>query len=155
MVLDAAGPDLAAALDAGVFMVKPSLGEMRALSGSALTTMAEVEACARQWVARGQAQVVAVSMGERGALMVTALRTDYAPALKVPVVSAVGAGDSFVAGMVYGLWADRDLAQAFVWGVASASAALASSGTGLCALADVQTLVPTVVLMASLPPVPV
>ena len=139
-VLDASGPALAAALQAGVFLVKPSLGELRALTGSALENRAQWCAAAQQLVRQGQAEVVVLSLGEQGALLVTAAAVTWAPALPVPVHSAVGAGDSLVGGLLQALAAGADVRQAFVRGVAAASAALLASGTGLCQPADVERL---------------
>lgn len=124
LVVDTSGVALTAALEAGVAVVKPSLSELRALSQAPLQSLYAVRAAAQTWVDAGKAQLVAVSLGERGALMVARHRAVFAPALDVPVVSAVGAGDSFVAGLVFGLAQALDLDTAFSWGVASASAAV-------------------------------
>lgn len=145
-VLDASGPALAAALQEGVFLVKPSLGELRALTGQALVNQAQWLAAARQLVQQGQAEVVVLSLGERGALLVTGTSATLAPALPVPVRSAVGAGDSLVGGMLQALAAGTGPRQAFVRGVAAASAALLASGTGLCRPQDVDRLQAQVVL---------
>jgi 6-phosphofructokinase 2 len=56
------------------------------------------------------------------------------------VASAVGAGDSFVGGMVWALQHHRPLTDAFAWGVAAGSAALLSVSTGLCCKEDAQQL---------------
>ena len=140
LVLDASGPALAAALQAGVFLVKPSLGELRALTGLALENRTQWCAAAQQLVRQGQAEVVVLSLGEEGALLVTAAGVTLAPALPVAVHSAVGAGDSLVGGLLQALAAGADVRQAFVRGVAAASAALLASGTGLCQPADVERL---------------
>ncbi|MDD5323930.1 MAG: PfkB family carbohydrate kinase, partial [Polaromonas sp.] len=68
----------------------------------------------------------------------------HAPALRVPVLSATGAGDSFVGAMVWALNRQAGLAEAFRYGVAAGSAALLSAGTGLCSQADVERLYPEV-----------
>ena len=141
LVVDTSGPALAKALEQGVFLVKPSLREIRDLTGRTLGTMGELQHAAQDWIRAGRAEVVVVSLGEQGALLVTAGECVFAPPLPVTVVSAVGAGDSFVAGMVWALAAGQDVVQAFRYGVACASAALMSSGTGLCAADDVHRLV--------------
>jgi sugar/nucleoside kinase (ribokinase family) len=46
--------------------------------------------------------VLAVKMGERGAMACIRGCTAHQPALRVPVVDTVGAGDSFDAGFAYG-----------------------------------------------------
>ncbi|MBK5206892.1 MAG: 1-phosphofructokinase family hexose kinase [Polaromonas sp.] len=144
VVLDTSRPALAAALKEGVYLVKPSLRELRELTGKPLTDEAQWRDAAQQLVASGQAQVVALSLGEQGALLVTATTTWRGPALPLQVHSATGAGDSFVGAMVWALSRQTGLAEAFRYAVAAGSAALLSVGTGLCSKADVERLYPGV-----------
>ncbi len=137
LVLDTSGPALAAALEEGVFLVKPSLRELRELVGHPLETQAQWLEAAQDLVNRGKTQIVVLSMGEGGAWLVTASDACFAPALPVQVVSAIGAGDSFVGGMVWALWRGLTVRDSFRYGVAAASAAVLSVGTGLCSQADV------------------
>lgn len=140
VVLDSSGPALAAALQAGVYLVKPSLRELRDLTGQPLASEPEWRAAAQQIVSQGQAELVALSLGEHGALLVSDEGCWRAPGLKVPVRSATGAGDSFVGAMVWALARGADLPQALRYGVAGGSAALLTTGTGLCNKADVERL---------------
>jgi 6-phosphofructokinase 2 len=145
VLVDTSGPALQAALEAGVTMVKPSVGEMRGISGLALTEVSDIAQLARTWVERGYAEVVVVSMGESGALMVSRDGTVHAAAVPVPVVSTVGAGDSFVAGMVFGLVRGDSWADAFCIGLASASAAVECGTVGGFGWPEVQVLLAQVV----------
>ncbi len=147
LILDASGPALAAALEEGVYLVKPSLRELRELVGQPLETQAQWRAAAGQLLARGRAQVVVLSLGDAGAWLFTGDGACFAPALPVKVVSAIGAGDSFVGAMVWALGRGCTLRDAFRYGVAGASAALFSKGTGLCQAADVACLYNDVVLI--------
>ncbi|MDP2416583.1 MAG: 1-phosphofructokinase family hexose kinase [Hydrogenophaga sp.] len=140
LVLDTSGPALAAALTEGVYLVKPNLRELSELSGQTLETPEQWEKAARALVVGGQAQVVALTMGHLGALLVTREGAWFAQPLPIQVASAVGAGDSFVGGMVWALQHHHPLAEAFAWGVAAGSAALLSVGTGLCCKEDAQQL---------------
>ena len=56
------------------------------------------------------------------------------------MVSAIGAGDSFVGAMVWALARGLELKTAFRYGVAASSAALLSKGTGLSLSEDVARL---------------
>ncbi|MEY4978091.1 MAG: putative phosphofructokinase PfkB [Pseudomonadota bacterium] len=140
LVLDTAGPALATALAQGVFLVKPNLRELRDLSGQPLETPAEWQAAAQALVHSGQAQVVALTLGHLGALLVTCSGLWQADPLDIPVASAVGAGDSFVGGLVWGLQQGMPLETAFRWGVAAGSAALLSLSTGLADAEQVRLL---------------
>ena len=148
MVLDTSGPALTAALAEGVYLFKPNLKELTELAGRPLDTPAHWQAVARQLVLDGQAEVVALTLGHLGALLVTRDAMWSAPPLDIPVASAVGAGDSFVGGLVWGLQQGLPLEQAFTWGIAAGSAALLSAGTGLSSLDDIRRLQPMVQITA-------
>lgn len=148
MVLDASGPALAAALGEGVYLVKPNLRELRDLTGLPLNDEGERLAAARELIHRGGAELVALTLGEEGALLVGADRAWRAPALPIRAVSSVGAGDSFLGGMVQALAADQSLEDAFRQAMAAGSAALLSPGTALCEAADVRRLLPMVDITA-------
>ncbi len=145
IVLDTSAAALAAALDAGVYLVKPNLGELRTLTGRALESESDrVEAC-RALVANGRAEIVALTMAERGALVVAHDRAWHVPAPQVRPVSTVGAGDSFLAAVVWSLASGHDLAVAARYGVAAGTAALLSPGTELCRRDQVERLFPQII----------
>ncbi len=147
LVLDASGEALRAALAEGVWGVKPSLGEMRALTGHALATLPEQLAAAQDLAVRGRADVVGLSLGAQGALMATRDEAVSARAVAVPVRGTVGAGDSFVAGWIAQWDLKPDLAEALRAAVATASAALMAAGTALSEAAEVARLKPQVQIL--------
>ena len=131
MVLDTSGAPLAAALEQGVYLVKPNLRELRELTGEALEAEADWVRAARGLVLAGKAEVVALSLGHRGALLATRDVALRAPALQVEIASTVGAGDSFVAAMLWRLASGAPLEDAFRHGIAGGTAALLAPGTQL------------------------
>jgi 6-phosphofructokinase 2 len=144
VVLDANGPALAEALKVGVYLFKPSLRELRDLTGQDLPDQDSQVAAAQQLIQSGQAEVVAISLGSDGAMVVSADQVWRARALQVNVQTTVGAGDSFLAGMVWALSRKDSLLKAFQYGMSSGAAALLSPGTSLSQAADVHGLVPQV-----------
>ncbi len=139
-VLDTSGPALAAALSsAQMFLVKPSLGEFEAFVGEKLDHD-RVGPVAQTYVRRGVAEYIAVTLGADGAILVSSDRIVRLPAIQVPVNSATGAGDSFVAGMVWALAEGNNVDDAFHFGQASGAAAVMSAGTELCRREDVLRL---------------
>ncbi|SDD14718.1 1-phosphofructokinase family hexose kinase [Paraburkholderia lycopersici] len=140
VVLDTSGPPLALALDAGVYLVKPSLGELAALAEKPLADEAAWLAAARRLVAEKRAQIVALTLGERGALLVSTGETIRVPALPVRVSGATGAGDSFLAGLLVALRRGDALRDAARLAQAAAAAALLSGGTALCDADEVKRL---------------
>ena len=141
VVLDTSGPALAKALEVGVHLFKPSLRELRDLTGQVLPDETSQITAAQQLIQSGQAEVVAVSLSAEGAMVVSATEHWSAHAIKVDVQTTIGAGDSFVAGMVWSLSRDEPLLKAFQYGMASGAAALLTPGTSLAQTADVHQLV--------------
>ena len=148
VVLDANGPALAEALKGGVYLFKPSLRELRDLMGHDLPDQDSQVAAAQQLIQSGQAEVVAISLGSDGAMVVSADQVWRARALQVNVQTTVGAGDSYVGGMVWALCRGDSLVKAFQYGMASGAAALLAPGTSLSQAADVHHLLPQVVVEA-------
>jgi len=140
IVVDSSGTAFRAALQTGVYLVKPSLNEFRQLTGEPLETQSDwIRAC-RSFVDHGQVEVVALTLGEQGALVVARDRILRAQALAIRPVSVVGAGDSFLAAMVWSLACGHDMETALRYGVAAGSAAMLMPGTELCRREDVERL---------------
>jgi 6-phosphofructokinase 2 len=143
-LLDTSGAALRSALTESMFLIKPNLGELRALTQASLDDeRARIDAC-RKIIATGGAEVIALSLGHEGALLVTRDGAWRAPALAVKAVSAVGAGDSFLGAMVWALADGKDLVEAFRWGMAAGAAALLTPGTELSYAEDIRRLLPQV-----------
>jgi 6-phosphofructokinase 2 len=127
-----------------VSLIKPNLVELSDLVGTSLgSDDARLRAC-RKLIDDGRVKIVALTLGEDGALLVTSDQVFRADPMKIEPVSTVGAGDSFVGGMVAALASGKSLDQAFRIAVAAASAAVMSPGTELCREEDVQRLLPEV-----------
>lgn len=139
-VLDSSGAGLRATLETdSVYLVKPSLGELEQFVGRKLTPDAAAQAAA-DIVARGMAEIVAVTLGADGAILAGHGEAMRLPAIPVRVNSAVGAGDSFLAAMVWALSQGRGTADAFRLGIAAGAAATMTPGTELCRSDDVWML---------------
>jgi len=141
LVLDASGPELATALEEGVYLFKPNLRELRELTGKALHDESAWHRAAAELVNSGNAEVVALSLGHRGALLAAQGLRLRAAAIPVRIASTVGAGDSFLAAMVWRLAAGAALAEAFRYAVAGGTAALLAPGTSLAHKDDTERLV--------------
>lgn len=131
-ILDTSGRELHAAIAAGgIFLVKASKEELD-------------RQAAKRIVAAGQAELVALTLGGEGALLVSTEGTWSLPALQVEPVSTVGAGDSFLAGMTHGLAEGLEPLEAFRVAVAAGTAATLSPGTDLAYPDEVRRLLPGV-----------
>lgn len=141
VVLDSSGPGLSGGVaGGGLLLIKPSIGELKQLTGRELNGLDAVAEAAAGIVRSGQATYVAVTMGHEGALLAHAQGTLYVPALDIEVHSAVGAGDSFLAAMIFGLASGWDVEDALRLGVAAGSAAVLSPGSDLAHPEDIRRL---------------
>ena len=144
MVIDTSGAALRATLSEGVALVKPNLNELTDFAGAPLETEAARLSACRKLIDSGRAKMVALTLGEDGALLVTKDKALRANPMRIDVVSAVGAGDSFLGGLVASLAKGDTLEHSFRVAVAAASAAVTSPGTELCRESDVVRLMPQV-----------
>ncbi|HYH17165.1 MAG TPA: 1-phosphofructokinase family hexose kinase [Azospirillum sp.] len=140
LVVDTSGDALRAVLDHGVYLAKPSIGELEQVVGRPLRESQALEAAARDLVASGGAEILAVSLGHEGALLATASGTARLRAPEVAVKSAVGAGDSFVGAMTLALVQGRSPDDALALAVAAGTATAMTPGTQLCRRTDVEAL---------------
>jgi 6-phosphofructokinase 2 len=138
-VLDTSGTALAGAGN-GIFLLKTSLSELEELTGSTIRTEDDQERAARNVVAQGRTEILVLSLGGQGALLATGQEIRRFPAVPVPAMSSVGAGDSMVAGIVLSLARGWKLADAVRFGMAAGAAALIRPGTELCRRADTERL---------------
>jgi 6-phosphofructokinase 2 len=151
LVVDTSGDALAKAVGAtGVFLLKPNLGELAALTGRERFTPEEVPAAARDIIRKGGCSLMVVSMGADGALMVSAEEQFYAKAPAVEKKSTVGAGDSMVAGILFALASGWPLNDVLRYGVACGTAATINEGTALCRKTDADSLSHQIVVQPSI-----
>jgi 1-phosphofructokinase len=99
--VDASGPPLAAAVEAGPDLIKPNAEELAELVGRPLPRLADVVDAAAEIRKRGVGTVL-VSLGGDGALLVSADEVLHGWAPPVRVRSTVGAGDATLAGYLAG-----------------------------------------------------
>lgn len=140
LIVDTSGPSLNEAINQGVYLIKPNLGELSRLTNKSHIEINEVERIVRAIIAKGNCEVIVVSMGAQGAMLVT--KEIAATFIPPPVVrkSTIGAGDSMVAGIVHYLSSGYNIEHAVQYGVACGSAATMNPGTALCRKVDADRL---------------
>ena len=139
-IVDTSGAALRQAVQAGVYLLKPNLGELSSLTSQQAITAPEQEHLARQLIGQHRAEMVVVSLGAQGAMLVTEADVTYVAAPTVPKKTTVGAGDSMVGGMVLRLAQGWELTEAVRYGVACGTAATMNHGTQLCRKEDADKL---------------
>ncbi len=103
MILDTSGPPLHQGMEGGVYLIKPNIRELSELAGSELMEDAEIREVARSLISSGKVHVVVTSLGSAGVVVITGEHCQNIRAPTVKVQSKVGARDSTVAGIVWGL----------------------------------------------------
>jgi 6-phosphofructokinase 2 len=139
-IVDTSGEALKEAVEEGVYLLKPNIGELSALSGHKKISILEASTIAREIIAKGKCEVMVISMGAEGAMLVTRSITEIIKPPNVIRKSTVGAGDSMVAGIVYYLSMEKDIIDAVKFGVACGTAATMNNGTELCRKDDADKL---------------
>jgi ribokinase len=75
--------------------VIPNESEAEALAGLPVRTLDEAEACGRQLLEHGLQRVI-ITLGDRGAVLVSAEGAVHVPAFAVAAKDSTGAGDAFI-----------------------------------------------------------
>jgi 6-phosphofructokinase 2 len=140
LIVDTSGEALKKVLETGAYLIKPNVGELAKLIGVERLELEEVNEAAKKIIAKGGAEIVVVSLGPQGAVLVTKDEYEYVPAPNVAKKSTVGAGDSMVGGMVWALSQNKNLKEVIRWGVACGSAATMNEGTQLFKFEDANRL---------------
>ncbi|MGD8608131.1 MAG: 1-phosphofructokinase family hexose kinase [Myxococcales bacterium] len=140
IVVDTKQAALSKALDVGVYLAKPNIHELEEVVGCELHHDDQIVEAAKEMIEHNQVEVLLISLGRGGAIVVTADEVDrlHAPAVKIR--SKVGAGDSMVGGLLFALDRGLSLKNATRMAVAAGAAAVMSEGTDLCRREDVEHL---------------
>ncbi|MBE9637585.1 1-phosphofructokinase family hexose kinase [Salipiger mangrovisoli] len=143
LIVDTSGPvleHLARGTDPAPAVLRMDSIEAEELAGRPLMTRADSARFAAELVARGAAERVILARGADGSVMAGPDGLWQVSAAKVSVLSAVGAGDSFVGAYAYGISGGLGAPEALALGAAAASATVTTPGTRLCTRAMVQGL---------------
>lgn len=138
-VVDASGKSLRSAVDSSyVNLIKPNIHElfeafaepgMLEILNDEESILAEADRIARSLLDR--VDMIALSLGEAGSMLYTADAVYRASAPRVDVATTVGAGDSFLGGLVAGFIFGKDEAGALQMAASSAASTLTMFGPGL------------------------
>ena len=140
LVVDTSGEALLHAVKEGVFLIKPNLSEFSSLYGKEKLEGEEIGKAARSIINKGGCEVIVVSMGADGAILVTAKEEFRVKPPQVTIHSTVGAGDSMVAGIILAISNGLSYKEALFYGVAAGTAATMNAGTELCKKEDTERI---------------
>ena len=131
VVLDSSNAALTAGLTAHPWLVKPNRRELEVWAGRSLNTLEEVIEAAEQLRSNGIENVI-ISMGEKGSVWLNSEGVLQAqPPHCENVVSTVGAGDSMVAGLIYGFSQGWSKEKTLSFASATSALAVSQSNVGI------------------------
>ena len=128
-ILDADDELLKYGIEAGPYLVKPNIHELEKLAGKRLQSNREIEEFARSLMADFGIEIIAVSLGEKGAIFLNKEASIFAEGIKVNVKSTVGAGDSMVGALAHTIDMGCSFEETVKLAMASGTANVMTSGT--------------------------
>lgn len=143
-IIDTDGVTLKMAVDACPYLIKPNIHEFGRLVGKNISSVDDIIDCAKYF--EDMLEYLVVSMGARGAVGINNNGNYLVIPPKIKAGSLTGAGDSFVAGMVYAMSEKRDFADAMTLGVACGTASAISPENELCRKDDVEIIKKDVII---------
>lgn len=143
VILDTSGKLLTAGIEAKPTMIKPNIDEIRMLTGSNCDDLNEIIEAAEQ-IHQGGVEVVAVSLGGDGAIVVNSEGVYRAIVPKIDAVNTVGCGDSMIAGFALGFSEGLSIADTLKKASAISAAAALREETGFFVLEDMESIYPKV-----------
>lgn len=146
LVVDTSGAALQQLIQLPLFMVKPNLGELAAITGKSLQSTQSIIEAAQQLAFKSNIKNIVISLGKEGAIMISQEGVYKATPPQVAVKSTVGAGDCMVAGITYMFSQGKTAKQALQYGIACGTAATLYSGYGLCKLEDIERLLSEIII---------
>ncbi len=126
--LDTRGDILEKTLSKRVFLAKPNLDEIRALTGKNLESIEEIIKEVKPLLNR--CENIIISLGDKGSLFFTQEKVYRALPIEGEVINTVGAGDSMLAGFLGKYIETNDLYKSYKFSVASSSASVFSKELG-------------------------
>jgi len=138
-LLDSSGDALHRGCKAGPYMAKPNEVEAGQLSRLPVGNTAEIAAAAKTIQQMGVHQVL-ISLGKQGVLWAGEGQNWLVDTPQIEEKNPIGAGDSLLGGVVWGLAQGLPPEEAIRWGVASGAATAAQSGTAVGTREEVERL---------------
>lgn len=141
--LDTSDDALRHSCPAKPFLVKPNAAEAQELTGLPMNNATQIADVGKAIQTMGPENVI-ISLGKQGALLVHGGKAWLAASPEVTQRNPIGAGDSMVAGLVWGLSQGHSMPEALRRGVACGAATASQRGTAVGTLTQVNTLLPQI-----------
>lgn len=127
IILDSRDEAFKEAVKSGVFLSKPNKNELKEYFNKEINSFEDIVFYSRKLIEEGVQNLI-VSMGKEGSVLITKDSVYKGNAPEGKLISSVGAGDSMVAGTVYGISKGLSLEDSYKYGIAAGSATACSEG---------------------------
>lgn len=139
VILDASENLFLEGIKSAPYLIKPNVHELEVALNVSIKTHSDIVRAARKIIELG-VKLVVVSDGGNGSIFVTKEEAFIAKGIKVEVKSTVGAGDSMVAAIAYGLDQKLELKDIMVLASAVSTANVMTEGTQTGDLSIIESL---------------
>lgn len=139
VILDTSGKLLTAGIEAKPTMIKPNIDEIRMLTGKTCDDLNEIIVAAEQ-IHKDGVEVVAVSLGGDGSIVVCADGVYRAIVPKIDAVNTVGCGDSMIAGFALGFSENLPVVECLKKASAISAASALREETGFFVMEDMEKI---------------
>lgn len=143
VILDTSGKLLSEGIKAEPTMIKPNIDEIRMLTKSRCDQESEIIEAAKR-IHEGGIEVVAVSLGAKGSVVVSEEGTFRAFVPKIDAVNTVGCGDSMIAGFALGFSEGLSTEETLRKASAISAAAALREETGFFVKEDMERILPQI-----------
>jgi 6-phosphofructokinase 2 len=143
LIVDTSGPalfHLVGTPHEALYVLRMDGEEAEELAGRPLPSRRDTADFAEELVGKRVAEIVIVARGADGSVLSSAEGSWHTVSPPVKVVSAVGAGDSFVGAFTLALSRGQAPGDCLRWGVAAAAAAVTTEATRLFTRKDVEAM---------------
>lgn len=134
--LDCGGALLKESVKASPYLIKPNLKEFAMMFGKETLTQDEVIKNAKEIIHKYGVKHVVVTLGRDGAIGITDDKCYKITPPNVEVVSTVGAGDAFLAGMCHGMLKGLDFKKQLILATSCSNAKVTKEGNNVPSLIE-------------------
>lgn len=127
IILDSRDEAFKKAIKSGVFLSKPNKNELKEYFNKEINDFDDIVFYSKKLLEEGSQNLI-VSMGKEGSILITKDSIYRGNAPDGKLISSVGAGDSMVAGIVYGINKGLSIEESYKYAIASGSATACSEG---------------------------
>lgn len=136
--LDASGKPLKEGIKAKPFIIKPNKNETEELVGFELNTEEDVIKATRYL--SEYCNISCITLEDKGAFLCTKNEIYQFIPPQIKVVNSVGSGDSFLAGLVYGIKNNFSLSDSGKWAISAGTANALTEKAGFCNIYDINRI---------------